>query len=85
MTTAEIDSFGLTDVGLKRRENEDQFLIASMASAVRFESTSLQQGDSALLGHPIERLFIVADGVGGRAAGREASSFSREGLRRNVS
>ncbi len=50
-------SFGLTDVGRKRKHNEDHFLV-----------------DDDL------RLYVVADGVGGRAKGEVASKEAVEQL-----
>src|SRR5436190_1426237 len=54
MTTA-IDAFGLTDVGRKRKHNEDAYAL---------EET--------------EGLFIVADGMGGHAAGEVAAKITVE-------
>ena len=68
-------SFGLTDPGKVRDHNEDQFLIASMAKALQVESTSLPQ---PAVQHSSDRghLLIVADGMGGHAAGERASALA---------
>ena len=52
---AEIDAYGLTDVGKKRKHNEDAYAL-----------------DEA------EGLFIVADGLGGHAAGEVAAKITVE-------
>jgi PPM family protein phosphatase len=52
---AEIDAYGLTDVGKKRKHNEDAYAL-----------------DEA------EGLFIVADGMGGHAAGEVAAKITVE-------
>ena len=69
-----VDCFGLTDAGKTRPANEDHFVIASMRKSVRVRHTSLEAqrlGDR--LGGPEAFLFVVADGVGGRAGGSKAS------------
>jgi protein phosphatase len=70
-----VDCFGLTDAGKTRPANEDHFVIASMRKSVRVRHTSLEdQRLDDRLGGPEAYLFAVADGVGGRAGGRQASS-----------
>jgi protein phosphatase len=69
-----VDASGLTDVGLKRKLNEDHFVIASlqMSSDVRQTSLADQRVFDVLRG-PEALLFVVADGVGGRPGGAQAS------------
>jgi protein phosphatase len=71
---ARVDACGLTDVGRKRKLNEDQFVIVSLQKSAQVQQTSLTdprvfdriRGPEALL-------FVVADGVGGRPGGALAS------------
>src|SRR5258707_15291606 len=70
-----VRSFGLTDIGKVREVNEDQFLIAVLLKALKLEQTSLPQ---AKIQHSSDRsyLFVVADGMGGHAGGKQASALA---------
>lgn len=80
-----IDVFGLTDVGHKREENEDQFLVASLHKQLEPLHSSL---DRKWLSYRFRAgdayLFVVADGLGGLAKGREASSVAVETLAERI-
>lgn len=70
-----VDAFGLTDRGLVRDGNEDHFLIAHVNKAIDVRQTSLP---SAAVAHEFGSamggyLLAVADGVGGRPEGEQAS------------
>ncbi len=68
------DLFGLSHPGLVRRENQDHFLIASLHKALRVQLSSMPEGTvPELVSRPRGVLVLVADGVGGSAAGHEAS------------
>ena len=75
----EIDIFGLTHTGHVRQNNEDHFLVAAVRRRVDVMHTSLV--DSARLEFDDERLAVIAmiaDGVGGAAAGEKASATALE-------
>jgi PPM family protein phosphatase len=73
-TRRNVDVFGLTDPGRVRKENQDQFLIASVHKALKIHLTSLPESAQ---GDQVSRskgwLFLVADGVGGVPGGQQAS------------
>jgi serine/threonine protein phosphatase PrpC len=67
--------FGMTDPGRVRPANEDQFLVAKLVKSLEISYTSLPQPHRR---HSNDHtyLLIVADGVGGSAAGEEASALA---------
>ncbi|MFG0253581.1 MAG: PP2C family protein-serine/threonine phosphatase, partial [Rhodopirellula sp. JB053] len=72
---------GLTDIGRRRTENQDQFLIAELRKSMLVHSTSLLvDNEVPLFGNARGQLLIVADGMGGHAAGRRASSVAMDHL-----
>jgi protein phosphatase len=78
-----VRSFGLTHPGRVRPANEDAFLIADLAKAMRVLHSSLHEADthySSECGH----LFLVADGMGGHQAGEQASSLTVRTIERFV-
>lgn len=75
--TVQIDCHGLTDVGCVRDANEDQFLIAELGKSMLVRQTTLAlDHERQLLGGTQGYLFLVADGIGGYAAGGRASSIA---------
>jgi protein phosphatase len=76
---SEIDVYGLTHAGLVRKDNQDNFLVATLHKRVDVKCSSLAGSDIATSAD--ERLaFIamVADGVGGAEHGETASRLAVE-------
>ena len=70
----EPDLFGLTHVGLVRKENQDHYMLCTVHPQVVVHGTSLPDADKLpLRGERIATYMLVADGVGGGSGGGEAS------------
>ncbi len=70
-------TYGATDVGKVRASNQDQFLIAQLNKSMLVSSTSLPlETQSRLFGRIQGQILLVADGMGGHAAGEKASSLA---------
>ena len=81
----ELDLFGLTHRGYVRAENQDQFLLCTVHPQVVIHGTSLPDpGSLALRGQRLATILLVADGVGGSAAGGKASRLATEAVTRYV-
>lgn len=79
----DLDFFGLSHQGLVRKKNEDHFLFSTLHKTMRVGGTNLPNPE--LLELPSQRLAsfaMVADGVGGRAGGEEASRAAVETIAR---
>lgn len=73
----EIDCAGKSDVGLQRKQNEDQFLIADLNRSIVVRQTTLSvEQQTIMLGGTEGKLIIVADGAGGHASGERASELA---------
>jgi protein phosphatase len=70
-----VRSYGSTHTGRVRPSNEDHFLIAELTKAMRIWQTSLSE-PMARFGEERAHLFLVADGMGGHAAGEHASTLA---------
>ena len=80
-----MDCYGLTDAGKVRAANEDQFLIASLHRSLLIHQTSLSDDDhTRLFGSTEGTLLVVADGMGGHAAGKQASAIAVQALEHYV-
>jgi protein phosphatase len=81
----ELDLFGITHPGKVRSENQDHFLLCTVHPQVVIHGTSLPDPDSLpLRGQRLATIMMVADGVGGGAAGGEASQLALATITRYV-
>ena len=75
------DTFGLTDVGKRRKVNQDQFLIAELSKSMLVSASSLAEINTGrFFGGMQGQVLLVADGMGGHAAGEKASSLVMQHL-----
>lgn len=81
----ELDMFGLTHPGRVRRENQDHFLLCTVHPQVVVHGSSLPQPEAiAKRGERLASILLVADGVGGSAAGSTASRLATEAVTQYV-
>jgi serine/threonine protein phosphatase PrpC len=85
-TDDELDLFGVTHKGKVRDENQDHFLVSTVHPQVVVHATSLPNPETLpLRGTRLASVFVLADGVGGAAAGSEAARLATEAVTRYVS
>lgn len=82
MTTpsVEVSVAGRTDVGRTRDHNEDTYLVADLSTGKLCDATEAQVCHVG----PRGSLFMVADGMGGAAAGELASALAAESIHRHL-
>ena len=68
-------SSGISDKGRVRESNQDQFMIAQLNKSMMVGQTSLPVEDRLFGGEQAE-VLLVADGMGGHAAGEKASQLA---------
>ena len=82
----ELDLYGVTHPGHVRADNQDQFLLCTVHPQVVLHGTSLPDPDALTLrGQRLATIMLVADGVGGTAAGSRASRLATEAVTHYVS
>jgi protein phosphatase len=70
-----VRAFGATDTGRLRRKNEDQFVVATLSSALSIEQSTIEEA-GLRRGASRAHLIVVADGMGGHAFGEQASAVA---------
>jgi protein phosphatase len=76
-----VSVFGKSDLGLTREHNEDTFLVADLSSG----NANLQPDVRSHEVGPRGSLFMVADGMGGAAAGELASAMAADSIYHHLS
>lgn len=71
---------GATDVGLRREQNEDEFLIADLGSG----ETSSPCVQTEIAPSRAGSLLLVCDGMGGAAAGEVAARIAAESIKQTL-
>ena len=74
MSGLRVEVFGRTDVGKTRDHNEDSFLVADLTRKIASLQPEVRVHEVGERG----TLFVVADGMGGAAAGEVASQMATE-------
>jgi serine/threonine protein phosphatase PrpC len=75
-----VDVSALSHEGHLRENNEDQFFVTKMSRALETMLTSLPPGDVPERAEEVNYVMIVADGMGGHAAGELASRLAISAL-----
>ena len=71
-----VEVFGRTDVGKTRDHNEDSFLVADLTRRIASLQPEVREHEVG----PRGTLFVVADGMGGAAAGEIASDMAVDSI-----
>jgi protein phosphatase len=75
-----IDCGALTHQGRVRTNNEDHYLVARLAKSMQICQTSLKNSGQTRFSDEDGHLMVVADGMGGAAAGERASAMAVESV-----
>ncbi|QDV86202.1 PP2C family protein-serine/threonine phosphatase [Planctomycetes bacterium TBK1r] len=79
MRTDGFDIFGASDIGKKREENQDHFMVADLRRQLTVRQTDIPEKQNAeLFGCQQGSIMVVADGMGGHQSGEQASHTAIE-------
>lgn len=70
----------LSHPGKVRTNNEDHYLVAKLAKSMQIERSSLENAGETRFSDEDGYLMVVADGMGGAAAGERASALAVESI-----
>ena len=76
----QIDVSARSHTGYTRENNEDHFFVTKISRALQTLTTSLPTGEVPELAEEVNYLMVVADGMGGHAAGEVASRMAISAL-----
>jgi serine/threonine protein phosphatase PrpC len=76
----QIDVSALSHPGLVRPNNEDQYFVTRLSRSLETMLTSLPEGEIPARADEVNYLMVVADGMGGHAAGEVASRMAISAL-----
>jgi len=80
-TAIVLDAFGLSDIGRTRENNDDRFIVATLARRLAVRHSNFPgAGEHAVANATQAWLFAVADGVGGIAGGEVASAIAIDSI-----
>ena len=72
----QVDISALSHTGYQRTNNEDHYLVARLGRTLQTLTTSLPAGDVPERTEEVNYVMVVADGMGGHAAGEIASRMA---------
>ena len=76
-----IECYGLSEPGRVRSTNQDQYLIGDLAKSILIQLTTMDRPDhSRVMGDPLGKLLVVADGMGGMGGGNVASAVALQAV-----
>jgi PPM family protein phosphatase len=75
-----VDVDARSHTGHRRANNEDQFFVCRLARTLQTITSSLAEGDVPALAEEVNYVMMVADGMGGHAAGEVASRIAISAL-----